>query len=140
VTFADWPGVNAGFNALSALFLLAGLGAVRMGRVPLHKCFMGLALLATACFLGGYLYYHFHAGTHRFPGRGWVRPLYFFVLSTHTLLAAAILPLVLRTVYLALRNRIDSHRRWARVAWPLWMYVSLTGVLVYFFLYRWYPA
>ena len=100
-----------------------------------------LAAAATSTvFLASYLYYHAHVGSVRFTGQGLVRPLYFAILISHTILAAAIVPLVLRTLYLGLRRRDDRHRRIARLTFPLWLYVSLTGVVIYWMLYRLYPT
>jgi putative membrane protein len=95
------------------------------------------AFTVSAVFLVSYLTYHAHAGVHRYPGHGWARGLYLAILGTHTVLAAAILPMALRTLYLASRRRFSSHRRIARWTLPIWFYVSVTGVLVYFMLYRW---
>ncbi len=99
-----------------------------------------LAATATSTlFLISYLYYHALHGSKHFTGEGWVRPLYFTILITHTILAAVQLPLILATLNAAFKNKIDSHRRLARITWPIWLYVSITGVVIYIFLYQLYP-
>lgn len=133
---AAWPALNAGLNASCAVLLTLGYLAIRRGDVPRHKASMGLAFLISIVFLISYLAYHALHGSTRFTGTGPVRPLYFGILITHTILAVAIVPLALRTLYLALRGRFDAHRRIARWTLPLWLYVSVTGVIVYWMLYR----
>jgi len=100
---------------------------------------MKTAFAVSAIFLASYLTYHAHAGVHRYPGHGFLRALYLSILGTHTILAIAVLPMVLRTLYLASRRRFLEHRRIARWTLPVWLYVSVTGVVVYFMLYRWAP-
>lgn len=127
---------NAGVNGLTALLLLAGFWAVRRGKIPLHRAFMASAAGSAAVFLVGYLVHHAQAGMTRFPGVGLSRTLYLILLTTHTVAATVLLPLAITTLTLALRGRFDRHRRWARWTWPLWMYVSLTGVMIYLVLYH----
>ena len=134
------PTVNAILNATAFLFLLAGYFQIRRGNRDAHKLCMLTACTASALFLACYLYYHFQVGSVKFEGQGWIRPVYFTILLTHTVLAAAILPLVLVTLARALRGRFDLHRRIARWTLPIWMYVSVTGVLIYLLLYVIYPA
>jgi len=134
------PTVNAILNATAFLFLLAGYFQIRRGNRDAHKLCMLAACTASALFLACYLYYHFQVGSVKFEGQGWIRPVYFTILLTHTVLAAAILPLVLVTLARALRGRFDLHRRIARWTLPIWMYVSVTGVLIYLLLYVIYPA
>lgn len=140
----DWlhffPPLNASLNATSGLLLLAGYIAIRKKKVAIHRRLMLSACLCSLLFLSCYLYYHFHAGTTRFSGTGWSRPLYFSILTSHTILAVTVLPLAIITVTRGLRNQVERHRRIARWTFPIWMYVSVTGVLVYFFLYQWYPG
>ncbi len=131
-----FPALNACLNFLSALFLMGGYVAIRKGRIILHRTCMGFALLSSIVFLGCYLTYHYQVGSVKFTGTGWIRTVYFAILLTHTVLATAIIPFVLRTVYLAIRSRFESHRKWARWTWPLWMYVSVTGVVIYWMLYQ----
>lgn len=133
------PTVNASLNALSAILLVAGWRAIRAGRRERHRALMLSALACSALFLVGYLTRLALTGTHRFPGGGPLRTTYLAVLGSHTLLAAAALPLVLRTLYLALRERFEAHRRLARWTFPIWAYVSATGVVVYLMLYHLAP-
>ena len=131
------PAVNASLNAASAAALITGLLMIRAKRTRLH-----IAAMLTACgfsviFLVSYLIYHAHVGTTRFTGQGWHRPLYFSVLLSHTTLAVVVIPLVIRTVFLAAGGRFQQHRQLARVTFPIWLYVSVTGVAVYWMLYRW---
>jgi uncharacterized membrane protein YozB (DUF420 family) len=141
VSFAwtDVPALNATLNGASALFLLLGFVAVRSGRIETHRAWMVTAASTSTVFLVSYLAYHARVGSVRFTGQGPVRTVYFAILISHTVLAVVIVPLVLRTLYLGLRRRDDRHRRIARWTFPLWLYVSLTGVVVYWMLYRLYP-
>lgn len=132
------PTLNACLNGSAAVFLSFGYYFIRRGRVPAHRACMAAALALSTLFLVSYLYYHAHAGATRFPGTGPVRIVYFSILLSHTVLAALAAPLVLMTVYRALRGQFDLHRRWARWTWPVWMYVSVTGVLIYWMLYHLY--
>jgi uncharacterized membrane protein YozB (DUF420 family) len=137
-----FPTVNAALNGLSGLLLLAGFIAIRTRRVAAHKALMLAALAVSAAFLGCYLYYHYVVLGGRpsgFPGEGWVRPVYFAVLVSHTLLAAVVAPLAVVTAYQGLRDRLARHVRLARWTLPLWLYVSATGVLVYYLRYHLYP-
>ena len=136
VTLRDLPALNAGLNATSALLLLIGWLLIRAGRREAHRRVMLAAVVSSAAFLVSYLTYHAQVGSVRFQGRGWVRTAYFTILITHTVLAAAIVPLVLITLNHGLRERFDRHRRIARVTLPLWAYVSVTGVVIYWMLYR----
>ncbi|RMH45221.1 MAG: DUF420 domain-containing protein [Deltaproteobacteria bacterium] len=129
------PAINALLNATTAVFLVLGWRAVRGGNVALHRTCMLTAFSASVVFLASYLVRFALSGSHRYPGTGWDRTLYLIVLFTHMFGAMVALPLVLRTVYLGLRDRRASHRRIARWTWPLWMYVSVSGLLVYLMLY-----
>ena len=133
---AGWPALNAGLNGACALFLSAGYWLIRRGKTGAHKACMKSAFALSTLFLVSYLAYHALHGSTRFPGAGWARPLYFTILFSHTVLAVAIVPLALRTLYLADRSRFSEHRRIARWTLPLWLYVSVTGVVVYWMLYR----
>ena len=139
MTLADLPALNASLNALSTVFILAGLTAIKAQRKQAHAVCMIAALVTSALFLASYLTYHFHVPTTRFTHPGWPKTIYLLILFTHIPLAAAILPLVCITVIPALRARYDRHRKWAKITAPIWLYVSVTGVLVYFMLYVWYP-
>jgi len=144
VTIADLPAVNATLNGLAALLVAGGYAAVRTRRIALHKALMLCGVAASALFLACYLTYHVHRtyvtglGPTRFTGAGAWRPVYFALLLSHTVLAAATVPLVLVTAWRGLRGRIDRHRRIARWTLPIWLYVSVTGVLIYFMLYHWF--
>lgn len=134
--FAIFPPLNATLNGASAILLLTGRWFIAQGRMALHRAVMIAALVTSSFFLGCYLYYHAHVGSVHFQGTGWSRPLYFSILISHTILAAAIVPMVIITLSRALRARYDRHRVIARWTFPLWLYVSITGVVIYFMLYR----
>jgi len=140
IPLAWLPHLNAALNALSAVLLGAGFAAIRGRNIPLHRRLMVSAVGASGTFLVAYLYYHAHAGVTRFAGTGAARPVYFGILSTHTTLAALIAPLVAVTLYRALRGRYAAHRRIAGWTLPLWLYVSVTGVVVYAMLYHVDPS
>ena len=132
------PHLNAALNAASFLLLVAGLYNVWRGNVTAHRRLMISALAVSGLFLVSYVAYHSQYGSVRFTGQGLVRPVYFFILITHIILAAAIVPLVFVTVRRALRGDNERHRRVARWTYPLWLYVSVTGVVVYVMLYHLY--
>jgi putative membrane protein len=133
---ASLPLVNACLNATSAALLTAGYVFIRRRRVTAHKACMVSALLVSTLFLVSYVTYHSLAGSRPFGGQGWIRAVYFPLLVSHIILAAAIVPLALITVYRALQGSFARHRRIARWTLPIWLYVSVTGVLVYWMLYR----
>lgn len=133
---ADFPHLNASLNAASAFFLLAGWTFIKRGRREEHRAAMLCALACSAAFLACYLYYHFQVGSVRFQKTGPIRTFYFALLLSHTVLAVAVLPMILRALFLAAKGRFEEHRRAARWAFPVWLYVSLTGVAVYWMLYR----
>lgn len=134
------PHVNACLNGTSALLLITGYSFIRARNVPAHRTCQILALIVSVLFLASYLTYHFHHGATRFQGTGVVRPIYFTILISHTILATVIVPLVALTFYRAFRNDFTRHRRIARITLPLWLYVSITGVIVYLMLYQIYPS
>jgi len=134
------PHLNAFLNTTSALFLIAGYRFIRAGFIRPHRNCQIAALVTSTCFLISYLTYHYYHGDTRFLGQGIVRPFYFAILITHVILAIVIVPLVLITVYRAARGDFIRHRRIARWTLPLWLYVSITGVIVYLMLYRIYPS
>ncbi len=136
IRLADLPALNAALNATTALLLSAGWVMIRGRHVTAHKTCMLSAFGVSLLFLASYLYYHAHAGVRHFAGTGWIRPVYFAILMSHTVLAAAIVPLAVVTVALGLSSRFPRHQRVARWTLPLWLYVSLTGVAVYVLLYR----
>lgn len=135
------PHLNAVLNSLSALFLVTGFLFIRSRRIRAHRAMMIAALTSSVLFLISYLTYHFvFHGLSRFQGQGIIRPIYFIILFTHTVLAAIIVPFVLVTLRRALREDFARHRRIARWTFPLWLYVSVTGVIVYLLLYQIYPS
>lgn len=140
IPLRDYPAINACFNALSTVFILLGWYFIRHEQKKRHIAMMVSALTASTFFLGGYLIYHFNvSAVTRFDTPGVIRVVYLAVLASHILLAFFVLPLVIMTVIPALRGRFDRHRRIARWALPVWLYVSVTGVLVYLMLYQWFP-
>jgi uncharacterized membrane protein YozB (DUF420 family) len=139
VNLSDLPALNACLNSLSAILLTAGFICIKRKRERAHRNCMLAALGTSTLFLTSYLYYHAHAGRTVFP-ENWFKPIYLVILLTHTLLAALIVPLILAAVVQALRRRFESHKMITRWAWPLWMYVSVTGVLIYLLLYHIFPA
>ena len=135
---SDLPAVNATLNGLAAIFLTAGFVMIRRGNRALHKRCMVAALTTSALFLVSYVVYHANAGSRPFLGQGVVRVVYFGILITHVVLAAAILPLALMTASRGLRAQFDRHVRLARWTLPIWLYVSVTGVVIYLMLYQLY--
>jgi putative membrane protein len=135
-----FPAINASLNGVSAVLLTIGHSFIRRGRVAAHRACMIAAVITSSVFLVSYLYYHAHVRSVHFPGTGWSRLVYFSILISHTVLAAAVPPLVLITLTYALRRRFERHRRIARWTYPIWLYVSVTGVAVYIILYRIYGA
>lgn len=140
------PHVNAVLNSISSLFLITGIAFILKKNVKAHRFCMIAAFSASTLFLISYLTYHslvvyyLGRGPTKFLGEGWIRPFYFVILTTHTVLAAIAAPMVIVTLYRALRSRFDRHRKIARWTAPIWLYVSITGVIVYLMLYQIYPA
>ena len=134
--------LNATLNGTSAILLAAGYTAIRSGKIALHKKFMVSAFFVSCAFLVSYLIYHFRIRqVIHFQGQGWIRPVYFALLTSHTILAIVIVPMIIVTLRRAWLQRFDKHRAIARWTLPLWFYVSVTGVIVYFMVYRIYaPA
>lgn len=135
-----FPAVNAGLNGASAVLLTTGRAFIWRRKVRLHRACMIAAVITSSLFLVSYLYYHAHVHSVHFPGQGWVRPVYFTILISHTVLAVVVVPLVLLSLTYGLRGKFDRHRRFARWTFPIWLYVSLTGVVVYIMLYQIYGA
>ena len=141
-----FPHVNAILNASSAAFLLTGFYFIRSKRIEKHRACMLTAAGISALFLVSYLSHHalrtyyFGLGPTRFTGEGLARPVYFTILTSHTILAALVAPMVLLTLWRGLKGQFDKHRRIARVVFPVWLYVSVTGVIIYILLYQVYPA
>ena len=138
MTLTGLPTINACLNATSAVLLGLGLYFIRQKRPRPHRLCMISACVTSTLFLASYITYHSVMGSTRFTGQGWIRPVYFAILSSHTVLAAVIVPLVLLTLSRACQSRFKSHQAMARWTWPLWVYVSFTGVVIYLLLYRIY--
>jgi uncharacterized membrane protein YozB (DUF420 family) len=135
VGIQDLPAVNASLNALAAVFLTAGYLFIRKGRRLAHERCMLTALATSTLFLACYLVYHYNVGSKPYEGQGLVRQIYLTILATHVVLAASVVPLALVTASRGLRNRLDAHVRIARWTLPIWLYVSVTGVVIYLMLY-----
>lgn len=138
--FAIYPKINATLNGISAVLLFTGWRYIKRGQMKIHRAFMIAALVSSTLFLTSYVYYHLHVGSVHFQGQGFWRPVYFALLISHVTLAAAIVPLVIITVTRALKGNFEKHRAIARWTFPLWMYVSVTGVIVYLMLYHLFAA
>ena len=136
ITISDLPTVNATLNTISTVLLTVGFVMIRRRKIVAHRNCMIAAFVVSGLFLTSYLLYHYHAGSTPFEGSGWIRFVYFAVLIPHIILAAAILPLALITLYFALRERFTKHQRIARWTLPIWLYVSVTGIIVYWMLYH----
>ncbi|HLG19117.1 MAG TPA: DUF420 domain-containing protein [Bdellovibrionota bacterium] len=139
MSFRDLPALNAFLNTLTSIFLVTGFVSIRRKQITAHKVCMVSALVCSIVFLTSYLTYHYVAGATPFPGVGWIRPAYFGLLISHTILAAIVPPLAVVTAMRAFQGAFDRHRRIARWTLPIWLYVSVTGVLVYWLLYHVYP-
>ena len=136
MSIADLSTVNAALNATSAILIGSGFYFIKQKNIAAHKACMIAALAVSTLFLASYLFYHYNVGSVRFTKQGWIRDVYFPLLISHTILAALVLPLVLRTAFLAFRGRFPNHTRIAKWTFPTWMYVSVTGVVVYLMLYH----
>src|SRR5258705_2856536 len=132
--------LNASLNGASAVLLAGGYVAIRSGKIAVHKMFMIAAFLVSSAFLVSYLVYHYRVGHVPFAGQGWIRPVYFVLLLTHTVLAVVIVPMILVTLRRAWLERFDRHRIIARWTLPLWLYLIMTGVIVYLMVYQIYTA
>lgn len=138
IRLTDLPLLNAMLNGISFVLLITGYACIRRRKVTAHRNCMVAAFCVSILFLTSYLTYRFLGAEKKFGGQGWFRPVYFFILGTHVPLAASVPVLASRTLYLAFRGRYEEHRRIARVTFPIWVYVSITGVLVYLLLFRFY--
>ena len=139
LTISDLPALNATLNGIAACLLALGYYFIRTRQIARHRASMIAAFVMSSLFLVSYVIYHANAGSKPFAGTEAIRVVYFGILITHVVLAAAIVPLALTTLARGLRRDDARHRRIARWTWPIWMYVSVTGVLIYLMLYRWYP-
>jgi uncharacterized membrane protein YozB (DUF420 family) len=137
--YAYFPALNASLNGTSAVLLLTGRFLIARGRIAAHRACMIAAVVVSALFLLCYLFFHWKVGNILFLGQGWASRIYFTILISHVILAIVIVPLAVITLNRGLRARYAKHRAIARWTWPLWMYVSVTGVIVYFMLYQWFP-
>ncbi len=135
MSIQNLPTINAGLNLLSTIFLLLGYLNVKRGNRDTHKKFMVSALVSSAVFLIFYLFYHSQVGSVPYPYHDWTRPVYFAVLIPHIILAAVMSPFILIAVWFALREQFEKHRKIVRWLWPVWMYVSVSGVIIYLMLY-----
>jgi uncharacterized membrane protein YozB (DUF420 family) len=140
IDYTIFPTINATLNGTSAVLLVVAHSMIKRGRMAAHRALMLAAVCTSTLFLISYLYYHAHVGSVHFQGHGWSRPLYFSILISHTILAATIVPLVIITLTRALKERFDKHRAIARWTYPLWLYVSVTGVVIYLMLYHIFKA
>ncbi len=131
-----FPPMNAGLNATSGLLIVLGYIMIKQRAWTGHALCMCMAMLVSGIFLVSYLYYHYHHGSTPFPHQGWIRPVYFTILISHTVLAVFVLPLAITSLTLALRSRFDKHVKISKITFPVWLYVSVTGVIIYFMLYR----
>lgn len=136
IELTSLPAVNATLNGTAAILLLVGRRQIRRLEIEAHRRTMIAAFVVSALFLVSYVIYHANVGSVRFQGEGLIRPVYFALLISHIVLAAVQLPMVLTTLILGLRRRDASHRRWARWTYPVWLYVSVTGVVIYVMLYH----
>ena len=136
IGIADLATLNAGLNATAAVLIGSGFYFIKQKNIPAHRMCMIAAMVVSTLFLTSYLIYHYNVGSVRFTKQGWIRNVYFPLLLTHTVLAAAVVPMVLRTAFLAAKGRFRQHVGIARWTFPVWMYVSITGVIVYLMLYH----
>ena len=136
IEISDLPTLNATLNTISAILLTIGYILIRQRKIEAHKRCMLAAFAVSVLFLISYVIYHANAGSKPFEQHGWIRPVYFTILISHIILAFVIVPLALRTLYLAWRERFEQHRRIAKITLPIWLYVSVTGVLIYLMLYQ----
>lgn len=138
MTLQDLPTLNASLNSIAGLLLLFGYISIKQGKKELHKKLMVSALGVSAAFLTSYLIYHYSAPSKKFPDLGWIKTLYLLILVPHIILAAVMVPMILKTFWHGFRGEWEKHKKIARITFPVWMYVSVTGVLVYLMLYRWF--
>ena len=137
---SDLPALNAILNATATVLMTCGFIAIKNKKVAIHRACMISTFVVSCAFLVGYVAHWVLQGDTHFVGQGSIRYVYFGMLISHVILAVVIVPLVITTLILAIRGKFERHRKWARITFPLWYYVSVTGVLVYLFLYQWYPA
>jgi len=136
MTTSDLPTLNAALNGLSAILLLFGYVQIKKGRRDRHRLFMIAAVISSAAFLTFYLIYHYQVGSVPYPHYDWTRPVYFAILIPHIILAGIMAPFIIAALWFAVRGNFDRHKRLTRWVWPVWMFVSVTGIAVYIMLYR----
>ncbi|MBI3006626.1 MAG: DUF420 domain-containing protein [Ignavibacteriales bacterium] len=136
ISISDLPLLNALLNSSSAVFLVIGHRFMKKGNIPAHRACMIAVFVLSGLFLTSYLVYHYHHGSEPFRGEGWIRPVYFTILLSHTVLATAIVPLAIVTLRRGLQGKYDLHRKIAKWTYPVWLYVSVTGVMIYVMLYQ----
>lgn len=135
---SDLPAYNALLNTFSTVCLITGYTFIKRKNEQAHKFFMILALIFSTLFLTGYLVYHYHHGSKPFPDLGWIKTLYLFILVPHIILAALMVPMILGTFYFAFTHQREKHKKLAKLTLPIWLYVSITGVLIFLMLYKWF--
>ena len=140
MTIQDLPTLNATLNSIAGIFLLSGYIAIKKDKRDLHRNLMVMALVVSAAFLTSYLIYHFNVPSKKFPDLGWIKTVYLLILIPHIILAAVMVPMILKTFWHAFRGEWEQHKKIAKITFPIWMYVSVTGVLVYLMLYRWFAT
>lgn len=138
MTVQDLPTLNASLNTIAGILLLFGYISIKQGKKELHKRLMISALLVSAAFLTSYLIYHYHVPSKKFPDLGWIKTVYLVILIPHIILAAVMVPMILKTFWHAFRGEWEKHKKIAKITFPIWMYVSVTGVIVYLMLYQWF--
>ena len=138
MTVQDLPTLNATLNTIAAVLLLSGFIAIKKQNKELHKKLMVSALVVSAAFLTSYLIYHYHVPSKKFPDLGWIKTVYLLILIPHIILAAVMVPMIIKTFWHAFRGEWEKHKKIARLTFPIWMYVSVTGVVVYLMLYHWF--
>lgn len=138
MTVQDLPTLNASLNFIATLFLASGYIAIKKGKRELHIKLMISALIVSALFLTSYLIYHYHVPSKKFPDLGWIKTVYLIILIPHIILAAGMVPMILKTFWHAYKKDWEKHKKIARITFPIWMYVSITGVIVYLMLYQWF--
>lgn len=138
MTIQDLPTLNATLNSVATVFLLVGYISIKQGRREAHKRLMIGALVVSAAFLTSYLIYHYNVPSKKFPELGWIKTLYLLILIPHIILATVMVPMILKTFWHAYKEEWEKHKKIAKITFPIWIYVSITGVIVYFMLYQWF--
>lgn len=134
----DLPTLNASLNAVAATLLLSGYIAIKKKNKELHKKLMVATFIVSSLFLTSYLIYHYYVGSVKFPDLGWIKTVYLLILIPHIILSTVMVPMILKTFWHAYRQEWEKHKKIARLTFPIWMYVSITGVIIYFMLYHWF--